>query len=157
MELRAARESDLAIIADFATSAEELYFVHPSARYPLTAHQLLPNFQQRKGNSVITHEGAVIGFANYINVIEGESATIGNVIIDPAQRGRGAGKALLLAMERMAKEQYQVRLSIIPCFNTNTYGLHFYHNLGYVPCKGEPRLDQNQQPVFLIYLQKPLT
>lgn len=156
MNFRPAQEQDLARVAGFATTADELFFVHPTATFPLTAQQLLPNFQQRKGNTVILHQDQVAGFANYINVIEGDSATIGNVIIDPAQRGRGIGKDLLTEMARHAKASYGVTRTVIPCFNTNTAGLHFYHSLGYVPFKGEPRTDWKGDAVFLIYLSKPV-
>ncbi len=154
MEFRPASRTDLDTVAAFATSAEELFYVHPTAHFPLTAEQLLPNFSNRKGNSVIVSEGKVAGFANFISVVEGESATIGNVIIDPTLRGKGIGKALLNNMARLAQRDFGVKQTIIPCFNTNTYGLHFYHSLGYVPCKGEPRKDQNGQPIFLIYLNR---
>lgn len=154
MEFRPAQEQDLSVIATFPTSADELYFVHPSARFPLTAEQLMPNFQQRKGNTVVLMDGNVVGFANYINVIDGEEASIGNLIIDPAQRGSGIGKAFLQELARQAKQEYGVQRILIPCFNKNTYGLHFYHSLGYVPYLGEPRLDQDGKPIFLIWLQK---
>lgn len=151
---RPAREDDLPIIANFATTAEELFYVHPTAHFPLTAEQLLPNFNNRKGNTVVEHEGKVAGFANFISVSDGDTATIGNVIIDPERRGKGIGKALLEEMARRAQQEHGVRHTLIPCFNTNTYGLHFYHSLGYVPCKGEPRKNQKGEPVFLLYLSK---
>lgn len=157
MHFRPAQQSDLAIVATFATSAEELFYVHPTARFPFTAEQLLPNFQNRKGNTVMQVEGKVAGFANYISVTEGDSATIGNVIINPALRGKGIGKALLIAMETKAAQEYGAQHSIIPCFNTNTYGLHFYHSLGYVPFKGEPRIDHKGETIFLLYLKKTLS
>ena len=156
MDFRPARTEDLSIVAGFISQPDELFYVHPTATFPLTAEQLLPNFHSRKGNSVIVVGGQVTGFANYIAVAEGESATIGNVVIDPGQRGTGIGKALLQAMERQAKECYGVTHTIIPCFNTNTYGLHFYHSLGYVPFKGEPRKDQQGRGIFLLYLSKCL-
>lgn len=157
LSFRPAQQSDLITIGAFATSADELFYVHPTAKFPLTAEQLLPNFQNRKGNTVVEVDGKVAGFANYISVIENDSATIGNVIINPALRGKGIGKALLMEMERKAAQEYGAQHTIIPCFNTNTYGLHFYHSLGYVPFKGEPRTDHKGETIFLIYLKKTLS
>ncbi|HEX4939420.1 MAG TPA: GNAT family N-acetyltransferase, partial [Candidatus Kapabacteria bacterium] len=77
MLIRPARVDDLAVVATFPQTSDELFYVHPVAQFPLTAEQLLPNFQNRKGNTVIESSGAVVAFANYISVTEQGDATIG--------------------------------------------------------------------------------
>jgi GNAT superfamily N-acetyltransferase len=154
MIFRDAIETDLKIVAGFPQNAEELFYIHPSASYPLTANQLLQNFRSRKGNTVALKGKKVVGFANFINVIESESAAIGNMIIDPLERGSGIGSELIEYMSQMASATYMVKNIIIPCFSSNIKGLLFYHKLGFSPIKGEPRTDPNGLPAYLIYLNR---
>ncbi|MFZ5602614.1 MAG: GNAT family N-acetyltransferase [Pseudomonadota bacterium] len=156
MLIRPARVDDLAVVATFPQTSDELFYVHPVAQFPLTAEQLLPNFQNRKGNTVIESSGAVVAFANYISVTEQGDATIGNVVVDPARRGGGFGKALLEFLMQNAAQQYGCRRALIPCFNENTPGLLFYQRLGFVPCAYEPRVKPDGRTVVLFYLEKKL-
>jgi len=156
IEFRKAKEEDLGCVAGFLATPDELFFFHPKADFPMTAQQLLPNYRSRKGNTVIIAEGRVSGYANFISVSEGNSAIIGNVVVDPRLRGKGLGRELISHMEALAKSTYGVRQIQIPCFNTNTSGLLFYHKIGYVPYSGEPRVNQNGDPVYLIYFGKKL-
>lgn len=153
---RKAKAEELDVVGGFLTTPDELFFFFPKAVFPLTSDQLMPNFLTRKGNTVIIAENRVVGFANFISVSEGGAATIGNVAIDPDLRGRGLGKELINHMEASAKTEYGVKQVLIPCFSTNTAGLHFYHKLGYAPYSGEPRVDQNGNPVYLIYFAKSI-
>ncbi len=154
MQFKEAKAIDLESVVGFLTTPDELFFFHPKATFPLTVDQLLPNFQSRKGNTVIIVDGKVAGYANFISISDGNLATIGNVVVDPKLRGTGLGKALINRMETSAKALYGAKQIFIPCFNTNTAGLLFYHKLGYVPNSGEPRINQNGDPVYLIYLAK---
>lgn len=154
MQFKEAKEKDFERIAGFLVTPDELFFFHPKAIFPLTADQLLPNFQSRKGNTVLIADGEIAGFANFISVTDGISATIGNVVVDPDRRGTGLGKALIDYMETSAKALFDVKKIFIPCFNTNTAGLCFYHKLGYVPNSGEPRFNQDGDSVYLIYFAK---
>lgn len=156
IRFREAKEDDLGCVAGFLATPNELFFFHPRAVFPMTVQQLVPNYRSREGNTVIIAGDKVAGFANFISVSEGNSATIGNVAVDPQQRGKGLGSELICHMEALAKTMYEVRKIQIPCFNTNTAGLLLYHKLGYVPCSGEPRVNQNGDPVYLIYLVKTL-
>ncbi|HVL01776.1 MAG TPA: GNAT family N-acetyltransferase [Dongiaceae bacterium] len=155
--IRSARADDLSRVARFPQNPDELFYVHPTAHFPLTAEQLLPNFQNRQGNTVAEQGGVVVAFANYISIKAEGDATIGNVVVDPAQRGTGAGKALLEFMMRKAAEEYGCRRALIPCFNENTPGLLFYQRLGFTPSAYEPREKPDGKKVVLFYLEKRLT
>lgn len=154
--IRAARETDLPLVATFPQTPAELFYVHPSARFPLTAEQLLPNFLNRSGNSVVEVAGRVAAFANYISVTAQGDAIIGNVVVDPAQRGTGVGRALLEYLMQRAVDEHDCCRALIPCFNENTQGLLFYLRLGFEPLRYETRTDPQGQVVVLFYLQRAL-
>lgn len=156
IQIRKAKENDLEYIASFPLTPDELFFFYPKAVFPLTQEQLLANFLTRQGNTVIVQGDTIAGFANYVSVDLANSATIGNVIINPELRGSGLGKILISHMESSARTLYGVKRINIACFNSNTAGLIFYHKLGYVPYSGEKRINQRGEPVYLIFLSKYL-
>jgi len=156
MQTRATLFDDLPVICGFAKDADELYYAFPKAKYPLTADQILPSFEGRQGNTTVVFESRVVAFANYISVAQNESVTIGNVLVDPAFRGKGIGRFLIEHMEQTAIRNYKARFCRIPCFNRNTSGLLFYHALGYRPIDGEPRIDYQNIPVYLVHLVKDI-
>lgn len=154
--IRPARVSDLEIVARFPQSPDELFYVHPTATFPLTAAQLQPNFQNRQGNTVVEVAGQVVAFANYIRVEPGADAVIGNVVVDPAQRGAGHGRRLLVALMEGAARQHGCRRALIPCFSDNRAGLLFYHRLGFEPLRWEIRPHPGGHPRVLFYLQRAI-
>lgn len=77
---------------------------------------------------------------------------IGNVIVAPAWRGRGAARALLAAMAQQAIARWQVRELGVSCFNGNVAGLLCYPALGFVPHAVEAR-QRDGQPVALLHFR----
>ena len=156
MQTRATLFEDLSVVCGFAVDADELYYSFPKAKFPLTVDQVLPNFNGRLGNTSVICDGKVVAFANYISVLPNDSVTVGNVLVDPSFRGKGVGRFLIEYMENFAIRNFEARLCKIPCFNRNTSGLLFYHALGYRPIDGEPRVDFQNSPVYLVHLAKAL-
>jgi len=151
---REVTDDDLVLICSFPKSAEELFLLFPSAAYPLTVPQLKASVMSRYDSTVIMSEGAVVGFANFYEVIKYDHCSIGNVIVDPQHRGQGLGEYLIGVMEEIAITKYHVKEIHISCFNSNVVGLLLYTKLGYKPYKIDKRLDKYLKPLALINTKK---
>lgn len=145
---------DLQTICNFPTSAEELFFLFPKATFPLTIEQLQKSIDNRSNSTVILLSNNVVGFANFITANQDEMCTIGNVILDPSQRGKGLGQALIEEMCRIAIEKYNVKKVRISCFNENTKGLLLYTKLGFSPVLVDTWKKRDGEKVALIHLEK---
>jgi hypothetical protein len=58
-------QADFSIITNFPLSAEELFYMFPSANFPLTPNQLEATSDSRLNPTVIMFNDTVIGYANY--------------------------------------------------------------------------------------------
>lgn len=127
-------EEDLATIASFPQSEDELFYVSPRFLYPLTAEQIARLLQDRHAPTVIvdSSDGSAAGYANLYDRTS-ESCWLGNVIIAPSYRGTGAAAALIEAMKRLAKTELGVRRLQLSCHQSNARGLVFYHKCGFKP------------------------
>ncbi|NHZ37001.1 GNAT family N-acetyltransferase [Massilia rubra] len=77
------------------------------------------------GGAVIAHEqGAMLGYA----ILDVSTGEVDAVFVDPAAGGRGIGKALLAALERMAIERGCTRLHLSASLNA----VAFYRAAGFV-------------------------
>jgi len=128
-------------ISSFPQNDTELFYMYPSAAFPLTPEQIERNVACRFHPTVIVHEhdGRVAGFANLYDVEEGRCCWLGNVIVAPEFRGQGAAAALIRAMIGLARDGLKVPKLRLCCHNTNTAGLLFYTKLGFVPYSIEKR------------------
>lgn len=145
---------DLPLICAFPRNAEELYFLFPKAHYPLTPTQLQAAIDQRSDSTVVLRAGRVAGFANLLRREEGGVCAIGNVIVDPAARGRGVGRYLVTTMTDGAFRRYRASEVRVACFNRNVAGLLLYTALGFTPFAIEERRDWRGDWVALIHLHR---
>ncbi|AZN41139.1 GNAT family N-acetyltransferase [Paenibacillus albus] len=129
---RPLEESDLARICTFVQNEEELQYFYPAAKFPLTPEQIVEKVQTRQLPTCILHENEVVAFANLYQV-EDKSCFLGNVIIAPAFRGRGAAAFLLETMIDQAKARFGITVMKLITHNTNTRGLIFYRKHGFIP------------------------
>lgn len=131
---RKLRENDLEAICAFPQSEEELFYMSPKFRYPLTPDQIMSLLANRFEPTVIedSSTGQVAAYANLYDKTE-ELCWLGNVICSPAHRGKGAAKLLISTMMENAKHTLSAKKLILSCHNTNTRGLAFYHKLGFNP------------------------
>ena len=88
---RAVENNDLEIISKFPQNEDELFFMFPKAVYPLTVEQIQTSIESRYDSTVIMLENIVVGFANFYEANVGQNCSIGNVIVNPLFRGKGAG------------------------------------------------------------------
>lgn len=129
---RAAQPPDFEMIAAFPQNEEELFYMYPHATFPLTPAQLESSAKERLKPTVVTCGNEVAAYGNFYGYADTE-VWIGNVIVSPAFREKGAAAFLIETMEQIAREQLNVATIKIACHNTNTRGLLLYAKLGYAP------------------------
>jgi ribosomal protein S18 acetylase RimI-like enzyme len=140
---REARRDDFAAIAAFPRNAEEQYYMYPRGTFPLDPEQLAREAEGRVRPTVILDGDAVIGYGNLYNVEPGSHGWLGNVIIHPGWRGRGAGRFLVETMAGIAGRELGLRELRLVCHNTNTQALRLYWRTGFKPYDLEEPKDAN--------------
>jgi GNAT superfamily N-acetyltransferase len=89
---------------------------------------------ERRAVLVAERGGAVIGMATaqlVISTAEGApSAVVEDVVIEVAERGRGAGRALLEAIEAWARSRGATRMQLL-ADRENVAALRFYERMGW--------------------------
>ncbi|MBE7680749.1 GNAT family N-acetyltransferase [Paenibacillus sp. P13VS] len=125
---------DLKDISSFPQSDEELFYVSPQFKYPLTPDQIVKLLENRYEPTVIVHKESdqVIAYANLYDY-KGDVCWLGNVIVSNHFRGQGASSYLLETMIMKAKSIYRVKNLLLSCHSTNSRGLTFYHKHGFKP------------------------
>jgi ribosomal protein S18 acetylase RimI-like enzyme len=156
-DFRLATETDHQQIVDLISNMEELFFVGPQGEYPSGADRIKWLITVRDHPTVILFEGMVIGFACLLDIREGKSATIGNVIIDQNYRGRGFGRLLIEYMIDCAFKNCEISEVNIGVFNANTRAILLYNSIGFIPCGIQEMRDFSNNRVALIYMKIMLT
>lgn len=132
--LREARQGDLdeltALLRLLFTIEADFSFNEPRQR-----KGLLMMLDNDRGCVLVAEEaGQVIGMCTgqlVISTAEGGPAVlVEDMVVDPAHRGRGAGRALIKAMAGWAQEQGATRLQLLADKN-NPPALAFYERLGW--------------------------
>ena len=80
--------------------------MYPKAEFPLTVEQLQKSVDDRFDSTVVLSDKVVAGFANFYEAKSGQYCSIGNVIVNPLFRGKGAGIYLISIMESIAIKNY---------------------------------------------------
>jgi Acetyltransferases len=130
---RRAERDDFPLIAAFPRNAEELYYMFPRGTFPLDPELMARVAEERVRPTVILDGDAVIGYGNLYDVEPGSHGWLGNVIIRPDYRGRGAGRFLVETMAAIAGRELKLRELRLVCHNTNTQALRLYWRTGFVP------------------------
>lgn len=132
-KFRHADQEDFSIIATMPQNQEELFFMYPKGKFPISAENLKEVASRRFSPTVITHMDEVVGYCNFYEVNKGRDCWLGNVIIHPDFRSKSAGAFLLKTMKDIACTKYNARELKVVCHNTNTRALLFYHKHGFKP------------------------
>jgi len=156
MHVRPLTARDLPLLCGFPQNEEELFYLFPSAQYPLTPDQLSRAIARRVAPTVVEEAGKVVAFADLFRIKNSSYNNIGNVMVAPEVRGRGVGRYLIEQMVNIARTTHGARRVRVSCFNRNTAGLLLYAKLGFVPYGVEERLDWQGQRVALIHLRMTL-
>lgn len=150
---RSATESDYPAICKLIRSRDELLWVYPAGRYPLTVSQLNELAQKRMELTVAVAGKSVLGFADFYDLEPGRSIFIGNVIIDRKHRGRGLGKALIGIMLDKAFGEYDLPEVRISVFSENSRALLLYAGLGFIPYAIDERVRADGHRLVLIHMR----
>ncbi|MEK6991426.1 MULTISPECIES: GNAT family N-acetyltransferase [Paenibacillus] len=155
---RPLNELDLELICGFPQTPEELFYMSPRSGFPLTPQQVMDLLENRLEPTVIVEASTdrPVAYANFYDVKDG-SAWLGNVIVAPDHRGKGASKELLQTMMRLAKTKYGVNSLHLSCHNTNTRGLVFYHKQGFKPYEVNITTLNGDAAMITIQMKRDLT
>jgi len=153
---RVLEPADALIIREFPKSQKELFFMFPTATFPLTAERLLKKAGERLSPTVALLDGQVAGYANIISC-KGAACTVGNVVVGPEFRRHGVGAYLMQTLAEKARKEHGAARLRASCFNENTEALVFYAKLGFAPAGMEMRTDPEGKAVALIHMEKDLT
>jgi len=94
--------------------------------------------------------------AAYANLYESEGKLwLGNVIVSPDYRGKGAAAALLEAMEAAAAER--VRELLLTCHGPNGKALLFFAGAGWMPWDIRRMEGPDGTPIAAVRMRKLLT
>ncbi len=151
--IREATPKDFNSIAKIVKNEQELFYIYPSGKFPLTHAQIKELYEARKDFTVLTQKDKIIGFANLYDYLENRFVFIGNVVIDETYRGCGDGKKLISHMLNLAEKKYllpEVRISV---FADNTDALLLYMDFGFEPYAKEIKKDYQNDDVLLLHLR----
>ncbi|MEX2461685.1 MAG: GNAT family N-acetyltransferase [Paenibacillaceae bacterium] len=154
---RPVSSDDFDRICTFPRDAKEVFFMSPKLQYPLMVEHLKEATKDRRKQTVLIDEnGQVSGYANIYNLEEGKLCWLGNVIISPDFRGKGAAEYLIRAMIDFAKDELNVKELHLVCHNVNTRGLMFYSKLGFKPYDIAKRTNPQGQTIAGIMMKVDL-
>ncbi|QBF25256.1 GNAT family N-acetyltransferase [Pseudomonas tructae] len=151
---RPVQDQDIAAICCFPQGPDELFYMFPKAKYPLTPAQLSEAIDQRSGSTVIEGDGVLLAFANFYKAEQGGVCALGNVVVAPAARGHGVARYLVQSMIELARRQFEAREVQVSCFNSNTAGLLLYPQLGFEPFAIEERQGPGGIRVALVQMKQ---
>ncbi|GAA3406885.1 GNAT family N-acetyltransferase [Paenibacillus hodogayensis] len=153
---RPAQTADFPVISQFPQTEEEAYFMFPSGTYPLSASQLEERARERLHPTVVVDGDEVAGYANIYDYVEGKHCYLGNVIIAPAHRGRGAARFLLESMIGNARDELRVPRLLLLCHHTNPRAMLFYRKLGFKPFDLERKTNRRDEVIVGIRMELSL-
>ena len=155
-EIREATEKHFEGVCGLIDSEEELFWVYPNGKYPLTVSQVVKLSKERNELTVAVDDNEVIGFANLYNFKPNKVAFIGNVVIDKRHRGKGLGKEIISYMLGKATEKYNLPEVRISVFSDNVPALLLYSTFGFFPYEIEERKNPKGVRAALIHMRKML-
>lgn len=149
MEFIAATQKHYAEIIDLVSSPEDLFYIYPQAQFPLDIEQLEYLFRHRHNMTVGLIDGVVVAFASLYDVVQGDQAFIGNVIVAENYQGQGIGTALTHHMIRACIFEHNA-VPHISVFGANSGALLLYTRMDFKPYEVEARKGLDGTEVALI-------
>ena len=96
----------------------------------------------------------MIAFANLYDLVPGQHAFIGNVVVDTDYRGQGLGRNMVEYMLQKIYREYDLAEARISVFSENSAAVLLYTSLGFEPFAIEERLNPQGKRVALIHMQR---
>lgn len=124
-------------------------------QFPLSTEQITEAVKYRLEPTIFLHNNEVVSYANFYDH-DGGSCWLGNVIVSPGYRGKGASQYLIRTMESIAAQKLNVKRLKLVCHNTNTRGILFYKKHGFIPFDISLRLKPSGEYIAGIHMEKIL-
>lgn len=121
------------VIAGWVSTDEELHWLAPSTRAPLTAEKVAA-WGKPGGESVLMmcdSDSHPLGYAELNPMRRRDRLWIGHVIIRPDRRGRGIGGAFVHLLLTRAFEEHSVARVLLIVFPSNTSAIRCYVRAGF--------------------------
>ncbi len=129
--------SNAATIAGWVETAEQMRWVAPSTKLPLTSEKVIrwkkPGGQAYvlvSGNSSESSEIMAYGELNPMRQVPTD-LWLGHLIVRPDQRGRGVGKTLVLGLLERAFQRYDAHRVVLVVFPDNRAAIECYCRCGF--------------------------
>lgn len=151
---RPAAAADYPSVCALVPTEDELFLVYPRGRFPLTVEQLQELAAARRGLTVAVDGARVIGFADLYDLVPGERAFIGNVVIAGDRRRQGLGRRLVQYMLDIADRDYHLPEVRISVFCHNTPALKLYAGLGFEPYALDVRRHPRDDDLPLLHMRR---
>ncbi|WP_432488651.1 GNAT family N-acetyltransferase [Kineococcus sp. SYSU DK018] len=131
-KLRERTATDVDTITGWVPDAEALYrFAGPRLTWPLTSQQMHDSAAAEGTTAwVMDTDQLLSGHAQLVRT--GDAVRLGRVLIDPAQRGRGLGRRLIVLAIDQARHQGAARIDLGVLAENHT-AHHVYATLGFTP------------------------
>lgn len=128
------------LVASWVKSDEELFRLAPSCSPPVSASKVA-GWTSRGGEAYLLSRVGDAEFRGYgeINRFSQrrDCCWLGHLLIDPAHRGCGAGKALTELLVRVAARRFGAKTLVLVVFPENEAAIRCYERCGFVYCKDE--------------------
>jgi len=145
-------KSDYETICSFPRNAEELYYMFPSATFPLTPEQIEESVKNRMMPTAFFYNNELAAFANLYG-LEDDHCWLGNVIVSPRHRGKGVARYLIETMSAIAVKELSVQKLKLVCHNTNTRALLLYTKNRFIPYEISVREKPNGEKIAGIHME----
>ena len=152
VSFRDVREEDYPGICRMVRDEEELFLANDKGTYPFTVEQLKELLRRREEPTALMAEGVLAGFADFYRLRKARSVFIGNVMIDPAHRGKGLGRRLMEHMIRLAFVDHDLPKVRVHVYSRNQAALLLYGQLGFKPYGMKIKPDYRGKPAVLLSL-----
>ncbi len=151
--IRLITEKDFESISKLIKSENELFFVYPSGKFPLTVSQVKKLYKDRKDFTALIEKDKIIGFANFYDFLENEFVFIGNVFIDTKQRDKGKGRKLVTHLISQARDKYNLKEVRISVFADNENALFLYIDMGFELYARELKKSPKGENIVLFHMK----
>lgn len=112
-----------------------LQFAGPRYKYPLDKKQILETMEAidyMLFKFIDDKTGEFLGHCQLVRIDdENKKATVGRVLLDPNQRGRGLGKEMISNLITFSREKLRLRELDLRVYDFNKSALKCYENLGF--------------------------
>ncbi|MBZ5487168.1 GNAT family N-acetyltransferase [Halomonas aquamarina] len=135
MTLRLAAPADLETVLSWLTTEHAFrMWAGPALRYPATPESAWSDLDASEQNArvLLNATGDMAAFGQLLRR-EGGVIHLARLVVDPALRGQGMGRALCTALMEEGASKQQVKAFTLKVFESNVPAFHLYQSLGFEP------------------------